>query len=84
MLYFLRKGDSRLTCETRLNPEGPGYELVVTEDGVTRSEQFEDLAQMLSREHELLQAWRAVGWSDVPHGRGKDPRDDPDWLGRRW
>ena len=64
MIYFLRRGTGRLSSETRLNPLGPGYELVVTMDGATRVESFQDLAGLLSREHELLQAWRAQGWSE--------------------
>ena len=66
MLYFLRKGESRLTCETRLKADGAGYEMAITEDGRTRVEYFEAMPALLSREHELLQAWRALGWSDVP------------------
>jgi hypothetical protein len=64
VIYFFRKGGSRLTCETRLDPAGTGYELVVTLEGTERTERFQDIASLLAREHELLQAWRATGWRD--------------------
>ena len=65
MIYFFRRGSESLTAETRLNPEGPGYQLLITEHGASRLESFETMATLLSREHELLQAWRAQGWRDV-------------------
>jgi hypothetical protein len=64
MIYFFQKGGVTLTCETRLNPNGPGYELVVNENGGERIEPFETLEGMLTREHELLLGWRAQGWRD--------------------
>ncbi|MGH9410360.1 MAG: hypothetical protein ACRD1V_13005 [Vicinamibacterales bacterium] len=70
MIYFFRRGPSALSCETRLNPDGADYEMVITEDDHVRTERFETVAAMLSREHELLAAWRAVGWREVgPSGR---------------
>jgi len=87
VLYFFHKGHSRLTCETRLNPAGAGYELAITTDGVTNVESFDDLTTLLSREHELLQEWRAMGWRDGAGSQANDdPEDsteDPDWLSRR-
>jgi hypothetical protein len=87
MIYFLRRGAGRLAAETRLNPLGPGYELVVTMDGVARVESFDDLAGLLSREHELLQAWRATGWRETetppPAHPVPVPSDEEDWLGAR-
>jgi len=68
MLYFLRRGDDALSYETRLRDDGPGYELVISRNGETHAEQFESLSQLLTREHELLQAWRAQGWRDVQRG----------------
>jgi hypothetical protein len=65
MIYFFRRDAESLSCETRLNPTGPGYELVVTEHGKQRTEPFATVADMLAREHELLQAWRAQGWQDA-------------------
>jgi hypothetical protein len=70
LVYFFRRGSASLTAETRLNPEGPGYQLVVTEDSQAHVETFETLQRLLAREHELLQAWRAQGWSEVGASAG--------------
>jgi hypothetical protein len=85
VLYFFQKGQGRRTSETRLHPTGEGYQLVVVTDGAEQVETFATLAALLSREHELLQAWRALGWREVPAGpRLSDDRDhhDLDWLSR--
>jgi hypothetical protein len=65
VLYFFRRGDAALTCETRLNPEGEGFQLVITESAHERIENFAELRKLLAREHELLMAWRAQGWRDA-------------------
>ena len=61
------------TCEVRLVTDGPGYELVVVDGTRRRTERFGTITALLSREHELLAAWRAMGWQDVtsrsPGGR---------------
>jgi hypothetical protein len=62
MLYVYRKGTDRKTCETRLSPDGAGFELVVGEGGIEHIDRFTAIEKMLAREHELLQAWRAQGW----------------------
>jgi hypothetical protein len=53
--------------------DGPGYELIVVDGTRRRTERFGSVAALLSREHELLSAWRALGWQDVttrtPGGR---------------
>jgi hypothetical protein len=80
VVYFFRRGDSKLISETRLNPDGPGYQLVVTENGAMHVESFDKLQQLLAREHELLLAWRAQGWRDV----GQPTRTPIDgWTGPR-
>jgi len=80
VLYFFRRGDSTLTCETRLNPQGPGYQLVLTESEHERIENFAELRNLLAREHELLRAWRAQGWRD----NDQPPRRPPDtWPGQQ-
>lgn len=63
MLWFYRRGPDTLSCEVRLAADGPGYELVITEKGVSRVERFTSVVALLSREHELLAAWRAQGWT---------------------
>jgi hypothetical protein len=78
MLYVFRRAAEHLTSETRLNPEGPGYQIVVRQNDVVHIEAFDDLPRLLAREHELLLAWRAQGWSDV-HPPAKPTRDT--WSG---
>ena len=72
MLYFFRRGAETITCETRLEASGQGFELVVTQGGRETVERFATVADMLAREHELLHAWRAIGWRDV--GAKSPPR----------
>lgn len=69
MLYVFVRGSERKTCETRLSSDGEGYELVViAEDGVERVDRYSTMDRLLAREHELLQAWRAQGWTE-PHAK---------------
>lgn len=76
MIYFFRRDVHARSCETRLSATGQGYDLVITTDAEEQIESFETVAAMLAREHELLQAWRALGWRDVgtPSDRGPDRR----------
>jgi hypothetical protein len=62
MLWSYCRNGVRRTCEVRLAAAGPDYELVITEEGRERVESFTDVASLLSREHQLLTAWRAQGW----------------------
>jgi len=78
VLYFFRRGGDAITCETRLNPHGDGFQLVITERGQERVEDFTELPALLGREHELLQAWRAQGWRDVGQPK-RTPADT--WAG---
>ena len=64
--FFVRAPGERRTCETRLAVAGEGYELVVTDDTGVHAEAFRDLSSLLAREHELLGAWRAMGWRPEP------------------
>jgi hypothetical protein len=64
MIHFFKRAGETMACETRLSPEGEGYELVVTTGDKTQVEPFTELADMLAHEHELLLAWRAQGWRD--------------------
>ena len=66
MLYFLVRGSERKTYELRLNPEEEGFELIVQDEhGQQFVEQFSTLERALAREHELLCAWRAMGWAEL-------------------
>lgn len=69
MLYVFTRGQQRKTCETRLSGDSDGFELVVVEEGVEHVDRFPTIDRLLSREHELLQAWRAQGWSEPPQGK---------------
>jgi hypothetical protein len=80
VLYFFRRAGVALTCETRLNPQGTGFQLVITENAHERIENFDELRNLLAREHELLKAWRAQGWHDA----GQPTRTPVDtWPGPR-
>ncbi len=73
MIWFYCRGPEVRSCEVRLVPDGPGYELVIVDGCRQRTERFGSMTALLSREHELLAAWRAMGWQDVtkktPGGR---------------
>jgi hypothetical protein len=78
VLYFLRRGADAIACETRLDPDGPGFQLVITQNATERIENFTELRDLLAREHDLLQAWRAQGWRDA----GQPSPTPPDsWSG---
>ncbi len=80
VLYFFRRGTDAMSCETRLNPNGPGFQLVITENDRERIEDFVELPLLLTREHELLQSWRMQGWRAV----GAPTPTPPDtWAGPR-
>jgi hypothetical protein len=64
----------RRSCETRLTDDGNGYELVIVQEGRQHSERFDELVTLLSREHELVSAWRAQGWH---HPLPTSPRVGP-------
>jgi hypothetical protein len=68
MLYFLARGDQRITYEIRLVADGGGYELVVRGSGSEQVERFAEIERLLARERELTSAWRALGWQ-VPAPR---------------
>jgi hypothetical protein len=80
VVYFFRRGDASMSYETQLDPDGTGYQLVVTENHASRIENFDALPKLLAREHELLMAWRAQGWRDVGQPT-KTPVDT--WTGPR-
>ncbi len=73
MISFYCRGNEVRTCEVRLTTDGPGYELVIVDGSRQRTERFPSMTALLSREHQLLCAWRALGWQDVttrsPRGR---------------
>jgi hypothetical protein len=64
MVWFYARGQERRSCETRLALVGEGYELVIREGKESAVERFTELRKLLSREHQLLTAWKAQGWSN--------------------
>ena len=77
MVYFYRRaGDSR-SCETRLESEGSGYELVMTEGLDSEIEHFEDACDLYARALEVRDAWWSNGW------RAVDPVDEIDEADER-
>lgn len=70
MVWFYSRGADTRTCETRLALDGQGYELIVTDADGPHVERFNELSNLLAREHELLAAWRAQGWRETPPHRG--------------
>jgi hypothetical protein len=76
MITFYTRGAERRCCETRLAVDGKGYELVIHDSGLTYTERFSDLGALLGREHELVTAWRALGWRTPMPGVRSWPQDD--------
>jgi hypothetical protein len=70
MIYFFRRAGDMRSCETRLESEGPGFELVVTDGTGAYTEHFDDLVALVARQQELLRAWQMHGWRTI------DPFDD--------
>jgi hypothetical protein len=73
MVYFFRRaGDTRM-CESRSEPHGLGYELIVTEGRQSHVERFKDSQSLANRQCELRYGWLAHGWRDVaPAGEMDD------------
>lgn len=72
MIYFYRRAGSTRSCETRLEPDGSGFELVVMDGDQPYVEHFQDLRALVARQHELGQVWQMHGWRTI------DPFDDAD------
>ena len=77
VLYFFRRGASTLSCETRLNPDGHGFQLVIVENGDSRVEDYAELPTLLAREHQLLHAWRLRGGVMSDGDSGREPTHGP-------
>jgi hypothetical protein len=76
MVWFYARGQERRFCETRLaDDDKGGYDLIVTDESGSHIERFLELSRLLSREHELLAAWRAQGWrvSSTEKGSARAP-----------
>ena len=75
MIYFYRRAADTRTCETRLEPDGPGFELVVIDGRESRVERFADVTALATREYELRHEWLLNGWRTI------GPDDDFDEVG---
>jgi len=65
MIYFYRRAADTRMCETRLEPDGPGFELRIIEGRDSHVERFDDVTALAHREHELRQEWRLSGWRTI-------------------
>jgi hypothetical protein len=72
VIYFYRRGTNTRSCETRLEPDGPGFELIVVDVRGSRVEHFADVSALANRENELRHAWLLNGWRTI------GPDDEPD------
>lgn len=62
MLWSFKRDGQTIICEVRHSSDDCGFELVVTGQGHSHTERFQNVRTLLSREHELATAWRALGW----------------------
>jgi len=65
MIYFYRRAADTRTCETRLEPDGPGFELIVHDGRETHVERFTDIRELTTREYELRHEWLLSGWRTI-------------------
>jgi hypothetical protein len=65
MIYFYRRARDSRSCESRLERDGPGFELIVMDGRESRVERFEDARALASREHELRHEWLLSGWREM-------------------
>jgi len=63
--YMFWRGSDWVLSDTCRNPDGLGFHLVVTQNGVRHIEEFESVPPMLEREHQWVETWRAHGWREV-------------------
>jgi hypothetical protein len=65
MIYFYRRAGGTRICETRLDPEGPGFELRVIDGRDSHVECFDDARALADRECELRHEWCLNGWRTI-------------------
>jgi hypothetical protein len=63
--YMFWRGSDWVLSDTCRNPDGLGFHLVVTQNGVRHIEEFQSVPPMLEREHQWVETWRAHGWREV-------------------
>jgi hypothetical protein len=63
VFYFFKRGNESVQCEVRSEPDGPGYEIVITDQsGVVRIERFATSEQVHDRWMELHRRFEDEGW----------------------
>ncbi|MBA3885530.1 MAG: hypothetical protein H0X67_07330 [Acidobacteria bacterium] len=63
MIWFFERHDARLHYEIRHQPDGPGYELVITHpDGRQEVERYSDAGVLPERSASLHETLSAEGW----------------------
>jgi len=72
MIYFFRLAGDTRTCETRLESDGPRFELIITEGRESHVERFDDAMALYDRQAELRRTWSMHGWRTI------DPVDEYD------
>ena len=65
MIHFYRRAADTRICETRLEPDGPGFELIVIDGRESRVERFADARELATRECELRHTWLLHGWRTI-------------------
>lgn len=73
VFYFFKRGSETVQCEVRSEPDGPGYEIVITEpNGVQRIERFATSELVHDRWVELHKRFELEGWwgPSTQDGRG--------------
>lgn len=63
MFYFFQRGTETVQCEVRSAPDGPGYQIVITEPGgAQRLEAFATSDEVHDRWVELHKRFADDGW----------------------
>ena len=73
VFYFFKRGSETVQCEVRSEPDGPGFEIVITEpNGVQRIERFATSELVHDRWVELHKRFEVEGWwgPSTQDGRG--------------
>jgi hypothetical protein len=65
MIYFYLRARESRSCESRLERDGSGFELIVMEGRQSRVERFADARALATREHELRYEWLLSGWREM-------------------
>jgi len=63
VFYFFKRGNETIQCEVRSETDGPGYEIVITDQaGAVTVERFNTSEQVHERWTELHRRFENDGW----------------------